>query len=404
MGIHLERAIILFYQQKRFDLAERELREELAENPHLAQARIMLGRCLAERGEISAALIEVKEGIALAPEWSYAHLELGRTLINANRLAEVEAPLRQALRLAPEDVDVLANLAWALYNLKRYQEAADIAAEGLRIDPEHHACLVQRAYALFFQAKLNDVEPVLSFLLSRYPESQHGHALAGWICLIKARQQAAKKFFFKEWRTARQPEHQQALEHFQSSLRLRPGDNWSQNGLRLILLLRSALKSRLLALGLTVLFMVLYLPLNWLSPVVTTSEAGRVVFLALSLGIFVFGLMAFWSYAGGYLLLHFDRSNQMVLGSGNNQREGYSIILALAIVGGVLSSFWNLFSKKLQMFRNDPLRIIGNSEWTPLVVMGLLALSMVLVTLLGEQDTTDDFWISKSNGQNQYNF
>ena len=48
MGAHYQRACLLF-NQGRYELAERELREELAENPHYGRAHAFLGRCLAQQ-------------------------------------------------------------------------------------------------------------------------------------------------------------------------------------------------------------------------------------------------------------------------------------------------------------------------------------------------------------------
>ena len=62
MGVHYERARVLS-MQGRYELAERELREELAENPHYGQAHAFLGRCLAQQKRLPEALAEGEEGV-----------------------------------------------------------------------------------------------------------------------------------------------------------------------------------------------------------------------------------------------------------------------------------------------------------------------------------------------------
>ncbi len=81
MVVHYERARLLF-RQGRYDLAERELRDELAEAPHDGQTHAFLGRCLARRNLLAEALEEGKEGVRLAPDLPYTHYMLALTCID----------------------------------------------------------------------------------------------------------------------------------------------------------------------------------------------------------------------------------------------------------------------------------------------------------------------------------
>ncbi len=65
MGVHYERARLLS-SQGRYEQAERELREVLAEDPHHGQAHAFLGRCLAEQKRLAEALAECEEAVHLA--------------------------------------------------------------------------------------------------------------------------------------------------------------------------------------------------------------------------------------------------------------------------------------------------------------------------------------------------
>ena len=51
---------------------ERELREDLAENPHNGQAHAFLGRCLAQQKRLKEAVEAGEEGVHLAPHLAYA--------------------------------------------------------------------------------------------------------------------------------------------------------------------------------------------------------------------------------------------------------------------------------------------------------------------------------------------
>jgi tetratricopeptide (TPR) repeat protein len=72
MSNHFDRATIL-YNQGRYQLAEQEIRQELALAPHHAGAHAILGLCLAHQQQYLAALIEAKSAIHLAPDVPYFH-------------------------------------------------------------------------------------------------------------------------------------------------------------------------------------------------------------------------------------------------------------------------------------------------------------------------------------------
>ncbi len=76
MGAHYERAQVLI-RQKRYAEAERELREELAENPHAGRAHAFLGHCLAQQKRMREAVEAGEEGVRLAPQLAHCALSVG---------------------------------------------------------------------------------------------------------------------------------------------------------------------------------------------------------------------------------------------------------------------------------------------------------------------------------------
>src|SRR4030095_16545268 len=61
------------FDQGRWELAIRELRDLLAMDPQHAPASALLARALAARGDHDAALHQARETIALAPDSAYSH-------------------------------------------------------------------------------------------------------------------------------------------------------------------------------------------------------------------------------------------------------------------------------------------------------------------------------------------
>jgi len=109
MGTHLERALVLF-EQSRHDLAEDQLRQELAGDPNSALAHSLLGLCLSERHEFQHATSEARMAVHLAPDMPFSHYALAKVLYDRDHIPEAQATIEEALRLDPEDPDYYALL------------------------------------------------------------------------------------------------------------------------------------------------------------------------------------------------------------------------------------------------------------------------------------------------------
>src|ERR1041384_4192118 len=110
MSINISRAQLLL-DQDRFDLAEKELRQELTLDPENAYARALLATCLAEQERLPEAIAEAQAAVGLAPDFSFCHYVLGHVLFDAHRLKEAETAAKEAIRLNPENADQFALLS-----------------------------------------------------------------------------------------------------------------------------------------------------------------------------------------------------------------------------------------------------------------------------------------------------
>jgi tetratricopeptide (TPR) repeat protein len=200
MGVHLERALIL-YEQSRFDLAEQEVRRDMETEPDNATGHALLGLCLSERGLHREAMWEAQEAVAREPDLPFAHYALASVLQDRERLDEAQQAILEAIRLDPKNTNYLAQLASIRCDQGRWQDAMEMAEQGLRLDAEHIACINLRALALNKLGRAAEARAAIESALVRDPLNAVTHANKGWACLQKG-------------------DTNVALDHFREALRL----------------------------------------------------------------------------------------------------------------------------------------------------------------------------------------
>lgn len=78
---------------------------------------------------------EFKEAIRLNPHLADAHHSLGVLLENRERYMEAECKFKKAIKLNPKHIKAHNNLGILYYHLKRYEDAEKEFKEAVRIDP-----------------------------------------------------------------------------------------------------------------------------------------------------------------------------------------------------------------------------------------------------------------------------
>lgn len=210
MHVHYQRALILFHQS-RPELAEEELRRELAINPDSALAHGLLASCFRKRGKLDEAEQSARKAVGLDPQLPYTHHVLAMVLSDRNRLAEAETAIREAIRLNPACADYFAVLARVKLMAENWEGALDAANQGLCCQPEHTDCNNCRALALINLGRIRTARATLDTNLTLHPNNADTHAHQGWTLLA-----------------ANHPE--KAQEHFQEALRLSPAFDWARAG------------------------------------------------------------------------------------------------------------------------------------------------------------------------------
>jgi tetratricopeptide (TPR) repeat protein len=211
MSHHFDRALVLL-EQSRHELAEKEIRLELAEEPNHARAHALLALCLAKREQFTDATEEARQAIALAPDDPYPHYVLASVLHDRHRLDDAVGAIEEAIRLDPQEADYWSLLAGIRIEQRRWRPALEAAEKGLELDAEHVGCNNLRALALVKLGRKAEAGATIDASLARDPENAVTHANMGWTCLHAG-------------------DSKKALEHFRTALRIDPESEWARSGI-----------------------------------------------------------------------------------------------------------------------------------------------------------------------------
>ena len=212
MGVHLERAQLLI-GQSRYEMAEKELRQELSQSPDSAIAHALLGLCLSYRQKHQEATKEAQIAIGLAPDWAYAHYILAYILCDREHLRDAEISLAEAIRIDPANSGYFALRSRIRYNQRLWQEALNAAQQGLAIDPEDVECLNYHALALSQLGRAQEAKTAIEDAIAKDPENASSYASLGWILLTQGKNP------------------NKASESFREALRLNPTFEWARQGI-----------------------------------------------------------------------------------------------------------------------------------------------------------------------------
>lgn len=207
-----ERAQLLI-QQKRFDLAERELRGILAEDPDQAEAHSYLALCLLEDDRRwREAVEEAKVAVGLEPDSGFTHYCLGSAYLKGNRTAEARISAKAAIQIDPYNEGYFGLLAGVELVDRKWQAALDAATAGLAIDADDLQCNNIRSVALERLGRSNEAVVAARSNLRRAPDDSMAHAAMGWTALNSGK-------------------YQQAQDSFREALRLDPNNEMAKSGM-----------------------------------------------------------------------------------------------------------------------------------------------------------------------------
>ncbi|MGI9474976.1 MAG: tetratricopeptide repeat protein [Rubripirellula sp.] len=186
----------LLLAQKRFDMAERDLRSMLAEEPRDATANALLALCILNHPERMVEATEAAQhAVGVAPDEPLTHYALAACYLRRNRNDEAESAIQESLRLDPYDADAFAVLARANLGRERYQASLDASEQGLAVDPDHIDCGNMRSIALERLGRGDEAIASASRTLQRDPDDPMSHAAHGYTLLNSGRYEEAQVAF-----------------------------------------------------------------------------------------------------------------------------------------------------------------------------------------------------------------
>ncbi len=327
MSRRFDRAIVCL-QQSRYDLAETELRQALAEDPDHGPAHALLSLCMLERESYGDATLEAQTAVHLAPDFPLAHYCLARVFEARNRFAEARAALAEAIRLNPEAADHFGLLTSIAMQEKKYAEALKHAEHGLSLEPDHLGCTNLRGMALVHLGRHGEARQAMDKALSGSPDDAFTHANRGWALLHTG---------------ATVP----AMEHFREALRLDPGMDSARHGIVEALKARNFIyrwllrwflwMSRLSGRAQWGVIIGLYVGFRIVRGLATSNPGWSPYLMPIIVAYLLFAVMTWVGHPLFNLLLRFSRFGRLVLMPEEIRRTNVmaGMVLGALLLGGL---------------------------------------------------------------------
>jgi len=210
MSAQIEKAQLLIGQQ-RFELAIRELNQELQSNPDEPHVHALLAVCLRQLERNKEALDSARRAVQVGPDYAYGHYVLAGVYGEDDRLKEAEQAIREAIRLDPEDADYYTRLSSIHMQQRRWEEGLRAAERALELDPANAGGLNFRSMALNNLNRVDEAAAAIQGALAANPEDAMAHATKGWQEIRGGNLDAA-------------------MTHFREALRLDSSQAWAREG------------------------------------------------------------------------------------------------------------------------------------------------------------------------------
>jgi tetratricopeptide (TPR) repeat protein len=203
---------MLLVEQSRYELAEQELRQSLADEPDDATAHALLAICLTHLKQHGQGMREAELAIGFDPEEPFVYYAKSVVETARNCFSDAEESIHQAIGRNPYSTEFFAQLARIHLEQDHWSAALEAADRGLQLDPEDVECTNLRAISLVRLGRRAEAGEAIQTALKRNPEDANSHANMGWSVLEDGKPK-------------------ESLEHFRESLRLDPENEWARTGI-----------------------------------------------------------------------------------------------------------------------------------------------------------------------------
>ncbi len=203
----------LLMDQRRFRMAEDELRNALRDEPESAALHAYLALCMAEDpARKKEAMEEAMWATAYDPVLPTGWYVLSLLQSRQGLPFEAEKTARLALGLAPELPPLLLHTATLMMARERYRDGLEFAERALAVAPHDPQALMTAGTLRSRMGRHAEAEADFARALALAPDDHAVQGNAGWAAL-------------------RRGDNAAALRHFRASLRREPGEQSAQRGL-----------------------------------------------------------------------------------------------------------------------------------------------------------------------------
>lgn len=305
MSMHYAKGNLL-YRQRRYQEAELEFKQALAEDPHDVISHAMLAATMASLKQFDKSRKEIGQALKLAPDMAFCHYILATIESAAGRNGDAKKAIKEAIRLDPEDPVYYAFASAVAIDENKWSEALKFAEEGLRNDPEHVDCINSRAQALVRLGRQQEAEDSIDLALKLDPEDSWTHSNKGWLLVRRGR-------------------IDEAITYFKEALRLNPNSDWAYRGVIEALKARNPIYHLCLmsSLSISEMSQSLQRTLYWVCWVIPPLRALLIMIL----------LANFLTNTLFTFMLRLDPYGRRVLTDATKKQNNYSLIGAALVVG-----------------------------------------------------------------------
>jgi tetratricopeptide (TPR) repeat protein len=202
----------ILIQQKKYDAAEKILRQMLAQEPTNIHYLALLAELNLQQDRIEKAESIIEDAIGLSPDTAHLYFIRSRIEIQKDQYDEAEKSIQLSITLDPYTADYFAWLANIKLARKQYEESLSLANQALEIDAEDLLALNVRSTVLIKLNRKEESFQTIEGALRKDPNNAYTHANYGWGLLEKG-------------------DHKKALEHFKEALKNNPNYDYAQKGM-----------------------------------------------------------------------------------------------------------------------------------------------------------------------------
>lgn len=202
----------ILIQQKKYDAAEKILRQLLAQEPTNIHYLALLAELNLQQDRIDKAESIIDDAIGLSPDTAHLYFIKSRIHIQNDRYDDAEKSIQQSITLDPYTADYFAWFANIKLARKQYEESLRLANQALEIDAEDLLALNVRSTVLLKLNKKEESFQTIEGALRQDPNNAYTHTNYGWGLLEKG-------------------DHKKALKHFKEALKNNPNYDYAQRGM-----------------------------------------------------------------------------------------------------------------------------------------------------------------------------